>query len=149
MTSAYFPAPIDGKFCPDNPRRFTLDTDFIYQDEEKDIRVVIPAGFTTDFNSTPGAVWWYFSPWDVLEAGLVHDWLYAAPGAFGRLSKNGRFANTTVLTRQQCDDIHRRILHLKDMRLTKRNIIYGFLRSFGGVAWGRHRANDPPPSETL
>jgi hypothetical protein len=136
MSHDYFPAEIDGKFCKDNPRRFTLDADFIYDDPEKDIRVVIPAGFTTDFNSTPWIVWWYFSPYDVLEAGLVHDWLYKSPAAF---------TSTTLkppLDRGQCDDIHRRILDLKGMRWSKRNIIYGFLRSGGVVAWNRHRAAD-------
>ena len=136
MVSSYFPKPIDGRFCPENPRKFTLDSDFVYDDPEKGIRVEIPAGFTTDFNSTPGAVWTYFAPWEYPEAGLVHDWLYKRPNAF--LSP----IYTPPLTRQQCDDIHRRILHLKGMRWTKRQIVYGILRLVGGVAWSRHRAAD-------
>lgn len=118
-----FPLPIDGKWL--GPRRFKLDTKFIYEDV--DIRVVVPAGFITDFNSSPRIIWSYFAPTDCLEAGLVHDWLYANP--------NG-------LTRQQCDDIHRRILHLCGFRLTKRNAIYTGLRVGGWVPWNKYRAQD-------
>lgn len=136
----YFPAPIDGKFCPENPRRFTLDADFVYDDPEKGLRVVVPAGFCTDFSSVPGAFWAYFAPWEHPEVGLVHDWLYKSPSAL----------TSTIwplpLTRQQADDVFRRILHLKGVRITKRNILYAALRLGGSIAWDRHRKQNTPPT---
>ena len=134
MTPSCFPNPIDGKFSFENYRQFTLDSDFVYDDVEKDIRVVVPAGFTTDFNSTPTLVWAYFAPWEYPEAGLVHDWLYRSPDAFGST------AQKPPMTRQQADDVHRRILHLRGCRMTKRNIVYAVLRLVGGVVWNRYRA---------
>lgn len=138
---AYFPIPIDGKFCQDNPRKFTLDSDFIYVDNEKDIRVVVPAGFVTDFSSVPGAFWSYFAPWEHPEAGLIHDWLYKAPNAFQSDSLK------PPLTQAQCDDIFRRILHIKGVRWTKRQVLWSILRSFGSHAWDKHRKSDPIPPQ--
>lgn len=119
-----FPNPIDGKFCPKG-RQFVLDTDFIYQDEE--VRVIVPAGFVTDFNSVPEPLWAYFAPWEHPEAGTVHDWLYRNPG--------GR-------SRQQVDAVHRRILELKGMRPSKRQAIYLALRLGGWKPWNKYRALD-------
>lgn len=132
----YFPNPIAGKFCATNQRKFTLDSDFVYQDNEKDIRVTVPAGFTTDFSSVPGAFWAYFAPWEHPEAGLIHDWLYKAPE---------RFQSATLkppLDRGQCDDIFRRILHLKGVRWGKRQALWLALKIGGGRAWDKHRAAD-------
>ena len=135
-TELYFPRPIQGYFHPDNARKFTLTASFIYTDPEKDVWVGIPSGFTTDFNSIPEAVWWYLAPWEYPEAGLVHDWLYRAPTSFTSTSYK------PPLSRQQCDDIHRRILDLKGCRWSKRQTVWLALRSFGGRAWSRHRADD-------
>ena len=132
--SINFPDPIDGKFSEDGSK-FTLDSDFEYIDEEKDLYVLIPAGFQTDFNSVPRPLWGYFPPWQYLEAGLVHDWLYKAPERF--TSKSFK----PPLSRQQVDDIHRRILDLKGCRWTKRQIIYAALRAGAWVAWNRYRSN--------
>lgn len=135
MTSTFFPLPING-FWSDDETRFILNTPFVYQDEVKDILVTIPAGFSSDFNSVPRAVWGYFPPWQHLKAGLVHDWLYAHPERYGRVSGDGP---NPPLTRQQCDDIHRRILDLEGCRWSKRQTIYTALRIGGGGAWNRHR----------
>ncbi len=135
-----FPNRLEGYF-EDDCRRFTLTADFVYNDAEKDIRVVVPKGFTTDWNSVPQPLWAYFAPWEYPEAGLVHDWLYASPEGFARMSRNGPHANTTVLSKGDCDDIHRRILHLKGCRWTKRQAIHAALKLGGGWAWDRHRSN--------
>ena len=141
MTSPHFPLPVVGEWL--GPCKFKLHALFVYDDPEMDIRVDVPAGFVTDFNSTPRAVWWYFAPIDVLEAGVVHDWLYAHPERFVSLSLR------PPLTRDQVDGVHRRILHLKGMRWTKRQVIHGFLRAGGGVAWNRHRRKDGELSKIL
>lgn len=134
-----FPNPLEGRFA-ENRRKFTLTRDFIYDDPKKDIRVVVPEGFTTDWNSVPQPLWAYFSPWDYPEAGLVHDWLYASPKGFASPSLK------PPLDRAACDDIHRRILELVGCRWTKRQAIWLALRAFGGVAWNRHRAEDTTSS---
>lgn len=149
MTSSYFPSRLEGYFDDASRRRFTLTKDFIYTDEEKDIRVVVPQGFTTDWNSTPRAIWAYFAPWEYPEAGLVHDWLYASPSGFTRLSRNGPLANHMTLSKADCDDVHRRILDLSGCRWTKRQIIYTALRAGGGFAWERHRAEDGKPPQPV
>ena len=135
MTSSHFPLPLAGVF-EDSGRKFTLSSPFIYQDTEKDLLIEVPAGFTTDWNSVPGALWSWFAPWEYPEAGLVHDWLYRAPNGFQSQSIK------PPLTKAQCDDIHRRILDLKGCRWSKRQAVWLALRSFGGRAWSRHRADD-------
>ena len=135
--SSNFPNRLEGYFENDL-RRFTLTNDFIYNDPEKDIRVVVPKGFTTDWNSVPRALWTYFAPWEYPEAGVVHDWLYASPNGYATQSS----APNVPLTKDQCDDVHRRILHLRGCRWAKRQAIKLALRIGGGVAWNRHRAQD-------
>lgn len=139
MTSSYFPNHIGGDF-EDDSRKFTLSKDFIYEDLEKDIRVVVPAGFTTDFNSTPRAIWWYFAPWDYPVAGVVHDWLYGSPAGYTHPSGDP----VVPLNRDQCDDIHRRILDLCGVRWTKRQAVYTGLHMFSWGPWNEHRAADHP-----
>lgn len=133
MTSSHFPLPLAGVF-EDDGRRFTLSQPFVYRDSEKDLVVEVPAGFRTDWNSVPGALWSWFAPWEYAEAGLIHDALYKNPSGFQSRSLR------PPLTRAQCDDIHRRILDLKGCRWTKRQAIWLALRAGGGVAWNRHRA---------
>ena len=103
-------------------RRIVLLAPFAFRDGDDDI--VVPAGFLSDFNSTPRAVWWYFAPQEYPEAGVVHDWLYQHP--------DGR-------TRNQCDVIHRRILELTGCRKGKRVLAYLGIRSGGWVPWNKYR----------
>jgi hypothetical protein len=137
MTSAIFPNRI-GLDVEDDERHYTLTRDFIYNDEEKDIRVVVPAGFTTDFNSTPRAIWCYFAPWDHPEAGIIHDWLYGSPAGYTHQSG----AAVTPLSRTECDQIHRRILDIEGVRWTKRQAVYAGLHAFSWKPWAEHRAQD-------
>lgn len=136
-----FPNRPEGYFEGDN-RHFTLTRDFIYDDSEKDIVVVVPKGFRTDWNSVPGALWAYFAPWEYPEAGLVHDWLYAHPNAYRKPSLKAPIFPYPALSKAECDDVHRRILHLTGCRWTKRQIIWSGLRVGGGFAWQKHRDDD-------
>jgi hypothetical protein len=38
--------------------------------------VVIPAGFETDCSSVPRLLWRVAAPWDAIEPGVIHDYLY-------------------------------------------------------------------------
>lgn len=119
----HFPSRIIGYFEENGSGRyFTLTEAFTFVDGDETI--VVPAGFRTDFNSVPRLAWAYFSPWDHLEAGVVHDWLYKTPGNRNRTS---------------CDAVHRRILHLKGVRWSKRQVVWASIRAGGWVPWNRYR----------
>lgn len=134
--SANFPLPINGQWSDDEDT-FILDTPFVYDDPEEGLLITIPAQFETDYNSVPQAFESWFPATQYLRAGLVHDYLYHAPrGPYGA---NGAILD---LTREQCDSVHRRILHLEGCRWSKRQAIWLALRAGGWVAWNRHRAAD-------
>lgn len=118
----YFPLPLRGEF-QDFGERLTLTEPFVFVDDTE--RIEVPAGFCTDFNSVPRPLWVWFPPWQFPEAAVIHDYLYRNPG--------GR-------NRDQCDVIHRRILHVSRCRKSKRLVAYLGLRSGGWVAWNRYRA---------
>ena len=58
----------------------------------------VPAGFETDFASTPRFLWWLFPHDEVAEAAVIHDWLYDA----------------TDLSRFFCDAVFRLVMILTD-----------------------------------
>ena len=134
--SANFPLPINGQWS-DDETKFILDTPFVYNDPEKGCLITVPAQFDTDFNSVPQFFESWFPAMQYMAAGLVHDFLYRRPkGPYGA---NGA---TLDLTREDCDDLHRRILHLKGCRWSKRQAIWSALRSGGWAAWNKHREAD-------
>jgi hypothetical protein len=137
MTSNPFPLPIDGYFVPGHTRRFVLESSFIYQDPQKNWIVTVPAGFETDFNSSPRGMWNLFAPWDYPEAGLVHDWLYQHPD---RLERMG--SSLYRLGRRECDDIHRRILDILGCSWWKRQGAYTLIRLGGWVPWNKYRQKE-------
>ena len=124
--SKHFPLPLSGQF-EDNGRRLILTTPLIYLDQEKNLYIEVPAGFKTDFNSVPRGLWNVFPPWQYPEAGVVHDWLYKAPGSFSR---------------GDCDDIHRRILDILGCSWIKRQGAWLVLRSAGWKPWNSYRSKD-------
>ena len=106
-------------------RVLTLTAPFRFVDG--DLTVTVPEAFTTDFNSVPRPLWVWFPPWEEPEAGLIHDFLYRVP--------DGR-------SRRDVDAIHRRILHLKGMRKSKRLLIWTGIRAGGWKTWNRYRAEE-------
>ena len=41
------------------------------------MQITVPAGFTTDFASTPRPIWWLLPPVGTYDGpAVVHDWLY-------------------------------------------------------------------------
>jgi hypothetical protein len=85
--------------------------------------IVVPVGFTCNFNSVPRGFWNFFPPTKWPEAGVVHDYLYRYNG----------------LTRKEADEIHRRILELKGAPKYLRTLSHTFLRLFAGGAWEKYR----------
>jgi len=117
----HFPHPICGTFLGDG-RRFILSEAFTFLQPGQE-PIVVPQGFITDFNSVPRGLWNWFPPWEYLEAGIVHDYLYW-------LGKN---------TRQEADEVHRLIVGLKGANILKRRVIYLGLRVGGQGSWDDYR----------
>ena len=140
-TSKFFPYPLAGRF-EDHGRRLVLTRRFVYKDDDLGIKIVVPKDFETDFNSSPRGTWNTFPPWEFPEAGVVHDYIYRHPsGAYGR---NKEPKN---LSRGECDNLHRRVMHLLGAPWWKRQAMWAALRAGGWKPWKAYRAAElsPPP----
>lgn len=91
--------------------------------------VVVPAGFTTDFNSIPRGLWNIFPPDEDGEAGVVHDYLYR----YGALSGH-------PLQRVTADKTHREFVHMRHPAAWKESAMYWGLRLGGWKPWNAYRA---------
>lgn len=77
----------------------------------------VPAGFRTDFASTPRWLWPWFPPVGLYAgAALVHDYLYA----------------NQVYTRRMCDAIFLDLMENAGVPKPKRLIMWAAVRLFGG-----------------
>lgn len=90
----------------------------IYNDKQKEGRIIVPKWFITDFGSIPKSLWSIFNPTKYL-AYILHDYLY---------SINNRLSINT--TRKQADKILRDALKIEWMWLIKRNLVYLACRCF-------------------
>ena len=93
--------------------------------------IYVPAGFRTDFQSIPRAVWSLFGhPMDEDAAcGLGHDWLYQHPDdGLGEARK-----------RRRCDQLYLEMLVVKKCPWWKRSGKYFGTRAGGWVGWNRYR----------
>lgn len=103
-------------------RGMILTQPFLYVDG--DVRVEVPSGFPTDFNSVPRGGWNIFPPTEYPEAAVVHDFLYRNPGK---------------LSRGQVDDIHNRIMEIEGASWKLRKVVRISLWLGGWVPWGKYR----------
>lgn len=113
---------------------FTTSERFIYNDEEKGIYLEVPPR-RTDFSSVPRAGWWWFPKTQYPAAGLVHDQLFDEPFAIVAGVRK-------EMSRGECDDVWRRILHLSGCRKSKRVLAWSVLRMGSWRAWNDHRQRD-------
>src|SRR5262245_47763532 len=91
-----------------------------YQIGNTNYTIVVPAGFVTDFASTPRAIWAVLPPTGRYQlAAVVHDFLYWDQGC----------------TRQQADDLLRVAMAESNVKPVERDIIWQAVRKFGGAAW--------------
>jgi hypothetical protein len=82
--------------------------------------IIVPAGFVTDFASTPRAIWSVLPPMGRYQlAAVVHDFLYW----------------DQACTREQADALLRVAMAESQVEPGKRDIIWSAVRSFGGSAW--------------
>lgn len=125
----------------------TLLEDLVYTTRDG-WRIVVPAGFVTDYASIPRALGWLIPPRGKYNRpAIVHDWLYQhAPvdsvrmGAADEQSQANRAESDFRCTQSRADAIMREACENVDNRLTQRWAIYLGLRAGGWVAWRRYRA---------
>jgi len=97
-----------------------LMADLKYQVGETNFIIVVPAGFVTDFASTPRAFWAMLPPFGKYQlAAIVHDFLYWDQGC----------------TREQADALLRAGMAESKVEPDKRDVIWQAVRTFGGSAW--------------
>jgi hypothetical protein len=96
-----------------NGRLWITESPFVVESEIAGM-IEVPAGFLFNGNSVPRVTWFVSPPSDYLEAGCVHDFLYA----YGD-------------DRKLADQVYREILELQGMSKARRNFRYAVLRLFG------------------
>ena len=109
-----------------------LMNDMSYRILDTNYVIVVPAGFVTDFASTPRALWAVLPPNGTYQrAAVVHDYLYWNQSC----------------TRDEADMILRLAMYESDVLPAAREIIYQAVLHFGSVAWNenaRERASKLP-----
>lgn len=98
-------------------------------------RLVIDAGFVTNFHSVPRAAQWLIPPDDYAESGVVHDFLYEMAEVLEAVTGQ-------KITRKMADDAHREILQLLGCPGWKIALMYSALRAGGWKAWRNYRKID-------
>lgn len=118
-------------FTSDDPLRveyvdghaWVLLEDFVYTDAKLG-RIVVPAGFVTDFASIPRLFWNVLPPTGTYgKAAVIHDYLYRYQTA----------------SRADADRILRDASKELGSRWAVRWVIWTAVRGFGGFTWRRHR----------
>jgi hypothetical protein len=98
-----------------------LDTDLIYYSSLLKQRILVPAGFHTDFASVPRLPVVFLLCGDTSkEAAVVHDWLYTSK----------------ITTRRMSDAILREAGKVSGVPMWRRWMIWAGVRVFGGGPWG-------------
>jgi hypothetical protein len=106
-------------------RDSVLMADLRYRIGKSNFTVVVPAGFVTDFASTPRAIWGVLPPVGSYQLpAVVHDFLYWDQGC----------------TRQQADDLLRVAMAEHKVKAFERDVIWQAVRRFGDSAWATNAA---------
>lgn len=113
-----FPLPLNVEVS-ENGRLITLLNPVIYADSDLNLTIEVPAGFVSDWNSTPRLLWRFLAPFEYPEAAVVHDWLYQ--------NKIGR--------RKDADLIHYKALLALGCPPWKAYVAWTGLRVFGALYW--------------
>ncbi len=102
-----------------------LTQDFIY-DSDMLGRITVPAGFLTDFASTPQALWTDLPPYGRYgPAAVVHDWLYW----------------TQPCTREKADAVLFEAMGELGVDSRRRYLIFEGVRAGGQHGWDSDAAN--------
>ena len=116
-----FTSPLIVTIMPDG-RRGKLFRSFIYHIGSKYSSnfITVPAGFVTDFASSPFFVWSFIPPWGrYSKAAVVHDYIY----------------QTKCRTRKEADDIFYEAMLVLGVPEWKAKLMYSGVRIFGLIPW--------------
>jgi len=102
-----------------------LTQDLRYRILQTNFVIVVPAGFVTDFASTPRALWSVLPPTGRYQlAAVVHDFLYWDQGC----------------QREQADAIFRIAMSESNVKAVERDLMWQAVRRFGQGAWDDNAA---------
>jgi hypothetical protein len=102
-----------------------LTQNLTYRIKETVHEIVVPAGFVTDFASTPRALWSVLPPTGRYQlAAVVHDFLYWDQGCL----------------REQADAIFRVAMSESNVNPRERDLMWRAVRQFGQSAWDGNTA---------
>lgn len=108
-------------------RRYELIAPFVYESATAGVgTITVPAGFVTNFHSSPRLLWSIFPPDDWAQAAVAHDHLYA----------------TGFVTRAQADAVHREMLLLLGAPAWRARTMWLGLRAGGWKSWRDYRAKE-------
>ena len=113
-------------------RRWKLIRTFIYEVGRKGsgVAIKVPAGFVTDFASSPPPIWWLIPPWGVYgKAAILHDYLYQNHHICRQAGRLQR------VTREYADDIFREAMIVLGVAPWRVSLMYYGVRAFGWLAW--------------
>jgi len=116
-----FTSPLIVSPLPDG-KRWRLVQPFTYHIGGKYSKdtIRVPAGFITDFTSTPSEIWMIIPPWGKYgKAAVVHDYLY----------------QTASRTRKEADDIFREAMEVLGVDKVRVFLMYWAVRLFGVFAY--------------
>ena len=121
----------------DDGRRWKLIRSFEYYRGDTILKetVTVPAGFVTDFASSPRPFWWLVSPWGKYgKAAIIHDFLYQWHGYEYPLH------GWADVTRKQADDIFLEAMTVLGVKPWRSRLMYWAVRLFGWFAWRKGAA---------
>ena len=96
--------------------------------------ITVPAGFVTDFASSPRIFWPIVSPWGKWgKAAIVHDLLYQTRSYFVETIDDWHFHET--VTRKWADQIFLEAMEVLGVAPWRRKLMYWGVRLFGWLAW--------------
>lgn len=119
-------------------RRWKLIRTFSYDVGRKGsgVTIKVPAGFITDFASSPPAVWWLIPPWGKYgKAAIIHDYLYQNHRYRSQAQRMSSPLIKLPVTRKYADDIFREAMIVLGVAPWRCSLMYWGVRAFGWLAW--------------
>jgi hypothetical protein len=109
-------------------RHWRLLRAFTYDSEVAKARIVVPAGFVTDFASVPRVpvAYWLFGG-TANAAAVIHDWLYT----------------TGIFPKDTADSVFYEAMRASGIGFLRARFMYWGVAYGGGMAWAAHRAVVP------
>jgi hypothetical protein len=103
---------------------------------DSDDRIVVPAGFETDFASIPWGLWNLFPPYGRwARAAIIHDFLYATRGT-GVFEGRRWITRATDYTRKEADKIFLEAMEVVGVDPWRRTVMYRAVWAWGTRGWG-------------